>query len=251
MTVALTIDNGGAASVQTARIQIKEPKKDPWVERTPARDEKPEDNQFFARDDKNEGALFYNGALKEAADSVFLKVYADDQLYKEESKKLPPDRTYAFSAKLKAGLVKYKVEFGSKRDRPRTGPPYRFQPRVRRRLFDRWTIECGGDRLGETDPPYTSQWIRSYGSMAGDPQGARSKKWGNAVCRSRNGGKLQIGYWGLELARRLVENDKFRSASSMGPSAAAVSTSTSAIRRITRMRPRSTVGYYGAFSRPD
>jgi len=32
--------------------------------------------------------------------------------------------------------------------------------------------------------------------------------WGNAVCRDRRGGKLQIGYWGLELARRLVEDQK-------------------------------------------
>ena len=34
---------------------------DAWVQRVPAKDEKPEDNQFYARDDKNEGTLHYNG----------------------------------------------------------------------------------------------------------------------------------------------------------------------------------------------
>ena len=40
---------------------MTEPKSDPWVQRTPEKDEKPEDNQFYARDDKNEGTLYYNG----------------------------------------------------------------------------------------------------------------------------------------------------------------------------------------------
>ena len=35
-----------------------------------------------------------------------------------------------------------------------------------------------------------------------------STLWGNAVHRSRDAEKLQIGYWGMELARRLVENQK-------------------------------------------
>ena len=37
----------------------------------PEKDEKPEDNQFYARDDKNEGTLYYNGQLDQAADAVF------------------------------------------------------------------------------------------------------------------------------------------------------------------------------------
>ena len=62
---------------------VTEPKQDAWVVRTPAQDEKPEDHQFYARDDKNEGTLFYNGTLDEAADSVFLRVYADERLLQE------------------------------------------------------------------------------------------------------------------------------------------------------------------------
>ena len=45
---------------------------------------------------------------------MFLKVYADDKLIKTESQKLAADKTYAFAVKLKPGLIKYKVEFGTK-----------------------------------------------------------------------------------------------------------------------------------------
>ena len=208
MTVTLAVNNGGAETINTTTIMVKEPKKDAWVQRTPAKDEKPEDNQFYARDDKNEGTLYYNGTLNEDADSVFLKIYAGDQPYKNESRKLSTDKTYAFSAKLKPGLDKYKVEFGSKRGSRETllhtvtnlvcGDAYIIDGQSNAEATD----------VGDDDPSYTSDWIRSYGSMAGHPEGARLKLWGNAACRDRNGAKLQIGYWGMELARRLMENQK-------------------------------------------
>jgi len=208
MTVTAAAGNGGTETVNTIAIMVKEPRKDAWVERTPDKEEKPVDNQFYTRDDKNEGTLHYNGSLSEPAESVFLKVYAGDTLIATESRKLPADGTYALSAKLKAGLVKYRVEFGS-----RSGGREKV-------LHTATNLVCGDAYLidgqsnaeatdvGKDDPPLTSEWIRSYGSMAGHPEGARLRLWGNAVCRDRNGGKLQIGYWGLELARRLVENQK-------------------------------------------
>jgi len=208
MTVTLAINNGGAETINATTIMVKEPKKDAWVQRTPAKDEKLEDNQFYARDDKNEGTLYYNGTLNEDADSVFLKIYADGKLIKTERQKPTAEKSYAFMARLKPGLIKYKVEFGSKRGSHET---------VRHTVTN---LVCGdayiidgqsnaeATDVGDDDPSYTSDWIRSYGSMAGHPEGARLKLWGNAVCRDRNGAKLQIGYWGMELARRLMENQK-------------------------------------------
>lgn len=91
------------------------------VQWSPGKEEKPVDNQFYARDDKNEGTLHYNGTLDKPADTVFLKVYADDKLFatdswtfKTENQKLATDKDYAFTVKLKPGLMKYKVEFGTK-----------------------------------------------------------------------------------------------------------------------------------------
>jgi hypothetical protein len=209
ITVRLALNNGGADSSAITAILVTEPKKDPWVQRTPGKDEKPEDNQFFARDDKNEGTLYYNGALDRAADAVFLRVYADDKPFKTESQKLATDKTYTFTVKLKPGLIRYKVEFGAKAGGTETvlrtvtnlvcGDAYIIQGQS--------NAEATGPNNGPTvDPPAPNgDWIRSYGNSY---SGAVSGGWGNAV-RTRIWGKPdygvhQIGAWGMVLAGNLV-----------------------------------------------
>jgi hypothetical protein len=54
---------------------------------------------------------------------------------------------------------------------------------------------------GPGEFPETSGWIRSFGSMGGDPKSAR---WGKAI-RKTPGDRLAIGYWGYDLAKHLVE----------------------------------------------
>ena len=209
ITVRLALNNGGADFAATTSILVTEPKRDPWVQRTPGKDEKPEDNQFYARDDKNEGTLYYNGTLDQAADTVFLKVYADDKVFKTESQKLAADKTYAFTIKLKPGLIRYKVEFGAKAGGTETvsrtvkhlvcGDAYIIQGQS--------NAEATGPNNGPTVDPSTpiGDWIRSYGNSY---NGATSGGWGNAI-RTRIWGKpdygvCQIGAWGMVLASNLV-----------------------------------------------
>ncbi|MEA3212584.1 MAG: hypothetical protein QOE70_5641 [Chthoniobacter sp.] len=207
LTVTATLSNGGKPVTQTASIAVTEPKQDAWITRTPAPDERPEDGQFYARDDRNEGTLFYNGTLAEAADAVFLKVYADERLAKTETGKPGADNSYALTAKLKPGLIKYRVEFGAKTGGRETV------------LHTAGNLVCGDAYLidgqsnaeatawGRQDYPFTSEWIRTFGSPESGAPGARTKLWGNAEARAK-GGRLQVGYWGLDLARRLVESQK-------------------------------------------
>jgi hypothetical protein len=206
MTVSATVDNGGKPTTQTATIRVTEPVKDAWVVRVPAKDEKPEEGQFYARDDKKEGTLFYNGTLADAADSVFLKLYADNKLIHTATQKPGEDKTYAISAKLKPGLIKYRVEFGAK-----TGDRETVLHRVGNLVCgDAYLINGQSNAVatdfGKDDPAFRSEWIRTFGSMSGSPKGVTL--WGNAVHRSRDAEKLQVGYWGMELARRLLENHK-------------------------------------------
>ena len=63
ITVRMTVSNGGAESVAEAVIEVTEPKTDAWVERVPGKEEQPEDKQFYARNDRGEGRLFYNGKV--------------------------------------------------------------------------------------------------------------------------------------------------------------------------------------------
>jgi hypothetical protein len=208
MTVTLAVNNGGAETVNTATIIVNEPATDPWVQRTPAQDEKPENGQFYARDDNNEGTLFYNGTLKEAADSVFLKVYADDTLVKTEIQKPGADKAYAFSVKLKPGLIKYKVEFGSK-----AGGAEKVIDTVSNLICgDAYLIDGQSNALatdtGEKSPPDTDEWIRSYGRPDGEQNGPRQNLWCYPVWKAENGEKAELGYWGMELAKRLVASQK-------------------------------------------
>jgi hypothetical protein len=209
MIVTATVHNGGKAITQSTTILVTEPKKDAWVQRTPGKDEKPVDGQFFARDDKNEGTLYYNGTLSEAADSVFLKLYADNKIIKTETAKLGADKSYAFTLKLKTGLIKYKVEFGAK-----TGGQEKVLETVNNIVCgDAFIIDGQSNALAtdthEQSPPETNEWIRSYGRPAGN---AREVPPGNLWClpvwKAQKGEKAELGWWGMVLAKRLLESQK-------------------------------------------
>lgn len=208
MTVTATLTNGGLPTTQSIQIAVKQPQSDPWVQRTPDKDEKPVDNQFYARDDRNQGTLHYNGALSDPADSVFLRLYADDKLIKTETQSPAADKSYAFALKLKPGLIKYKVEFGTI-----TGGSEKLLQTVDNLVCgDAYLIDGQSNALAtdtrEQSPPQTNEWIRSYGSPTGKPEVDRQNLWCNPVWKARNGEKAELGYWGMELAKRLVESQK-------------------------------------------
>ena len=216
LTVTATASNGGKPVTQTIQIMVKEPAKDVWVQRTPDKDEKPVDNQFFARDDTNEGTLFYNGTLAEPADTVFLKLYADDKLVKTESQKPKADKNYAFALKLTAGLVIYKVEFGTK-----SGSAEKIQQTVSNLVCgDAYIIEGQSNAVGfnyeGTDKRQdltrtNSPWIRSYGGC-GEAADPLAGGWGNAVVERLTPTSPDrvhfISVWGMALAKKLVEDTR-------------------------------------------
>lgn len=204
LTVKATISNGGAEVSAMTEIVVQEPAADAWVDRSPDKNEKPVDNQFYARDDQNEGTLHYNGMLSDAADSVFLKVYADDKPFNTQSQKLTADRNYAFAVKLKPGLVKYRIEFGNT-----TGGRETVLRKVGNIVCgDAYIIEGQSNALAtdtrEQSPPVTNDWIRSYGKST--KAGTDENLWCNPVWKARKGEKAELGYWGMELAKRLVKS---------------------------------------------
>ena len=208
LVVTLALKDGGADVIASTPIVVTEPSSDPWVERPPEKDEKPVDNQFYARDDKDGAMLYYNGTLKEAADSVFLKVYAGDGVYATASQPLAGDKAYAFTVRLKPGLTKYAVEFGAK-----TGANERVLETVTNLVCgDAFLIDGQSNALatdtGEEAPPFASDWIRSYGHPTGDANGPRPNLWCNGVWKARGGVSGELGYWGMELAKRLVDSRK-------------------------------------------
>ena len=210
LTVELALDNGGAVVSRSVRIAVVEPKRDAWVKRIPSVDEKPVDHQFYARDDKGKGALHYRGMLKEPADLVFLRLYAWDKLIDTQSKKVGADKKYALSASLEAGLITYRTEFGIKRG----GVETILEKANDLVCGDLFVIQGQSNAEAWTDQrvihPYRSPWLRSFGTPSTNKDRARDAVWGNAL--SFNGGPnhhhYQIGYWGVELGKTLIETHK-------------------------------------------
>jgi hypothetical protein len=135
-----------------------------------------------------------------------LKLYADDKLVKTETQKPAADKSYALSVKLKPGLLKYKVEFGTKVG----GAETVLQTVTNLVCGDAYLIDGQSNALatdtGEKSPAETSEWIRSYGGPAG--KGEQLNLWCNPVWKAQKGEKAELGWWGMELAKRLVESQK-------------------------------------------
>lgn len=210
LTVELALDNGGDVVSRSVRITVEEAKQDVWVKRIPSADEKPVDHQFYARDDKGQGMLHYKGTLKESADSVFLRLYASDKLLDTQSQKIGADNKYTLSAILQAGLTAYRTEFGIKRD----GAETILEKAHDLICGDVFIIQGQSNAEAWTDQRvvhlYRSPWLRSFGTPSTNKDRARDAVWGNAL--SFNGGEkhhhFQIGYWGVELGKMLIEKHK-------------------------------------------
>lgn len=209
LTVHVAVDNGGAKVAASTKIEVREPpaEHEPWIARPLTADERPVDGQFFARDLRDEAQVHYRGKLAATADSAFVRLYADERLVQTATQRLDGKLDYALSVALKPGLVKYRVEFGTK-----TGDREAM-------LQSAENLVCGDVFLiigqsnavatdfGKDDPLEPTDWVRTFGATDGGPQGSRLKLWANAVARSP-GGKSEIGYWGLDLGRQLVERHK-------------------------------------------
>jgi autotransporter-associated beta strand protein len=202
LTVTLTLDNGGALVTSSKTINVQEPATEAWVQRTPAADEQPVNKQFFARDDTNKGRIYYNGT-QAGASSVILRVYITggagaDVLYSEQTVN---SATYAFTALIDPGLVQYKAVLSAVSG----GTETVVRTATDLVCGDAYIVDGQSNAVADnSDSPYSSEWIRSYGVIGG----GTANGWGYAVRGSSMGGTWQIGYWAMDLAVDLAATYK-------------------------------------------
>ncbi len=208
MTVTATLENGGEPITQSVDIEVTEPESDPWITRGLSDDEMPQDGQFYARDKTGEGTLPCRGKLSNGAEEVFLKIYADGKLVKTVTAKPASDRSYALSAKLKAGLIKYRIEFGTVTDGTET-LRHTAQDIV---CGDAYLIDGQSNALAtdtrEESPRVTHDWVRSYARPKFYREGESQNLWCKPVWKAGQEHKAELGWWGMELAKRLVASQK-------------------------------------------
>jgi len=196
MIVNLMMKNGGAPVSNSITIDVREPASDPWVQRMPGATEKPMDGQFFARDPNTGfGTLHYNGTQTGSPDSVYLKVYKTpwggaetlDETYRQSL----VGGAYTFSAPLAAGLITYRVVFGTT-----TGGVDTAVASVNDLVCgDAYIVQGQSNALatdGLPDDLTTDPFIRTYAWTA--------NTWGLAT---RKGDDFLIGYLAMPLALHL------------------------------------------------
>jgi hypothetical protein len=208
MTVTLSLANGGEGVVSSAVVAVHEPKADAWVSWVPGDKEMPQEGQFYARDDTGQGTLHCKGVLGEKAGEVFLRVFADGKRYAEVSQPPGKDGSYSLAVELEAGLVTYRVEFGTRTAGVDT---------VLHRAGD---IVCGDAYLidgqsnalatdtREESPRVSNPWVRSYGHPRFFQPGERENLWCKPVWKAEREHWAELGWWGMELAKRLMESQK-------------------------------------------
>ena len=206
MTVTLLLANGGETVVAATDITVQEPETDAWVQRIAGDTEMPVEGQFYARDDSGEGTLYCRGALKEKAEEVFLRVFMDGMAYAEENRTPGKDGAYAFAVKLAPALVKYRIEFGT-----RTGGSETVLHRAGDIVCgDAYLIDGQSNALAtdtpEESPRVTNEWVRSYGRPQFFKAGERENLWCKPVWKAEKDHLAELGWWGMELANRLVES---------------------------------------------
>ena len=192
LNISLTLDNGGVPLTKSITLQIQQPITiDPWVEPLLVGNAKPVNNQFYARNDKNVCNVRFSDSLSIKPDSVFLIVSKEGGIFKNLSQTMLTGR-YTFTIPLEPGLFKYRFEFFSKK----SGVQTVVTPITNVVCGDAYVIEGQSNAYayayGDIDPkPDTNTWIRTY-----------RNGWYTAVHRWADAG---VGYWGLELARNLVQ----------------------------------------------
>lgn len=206
LTVTATLDNGGQPVTRTCRIAVDQPAPEAWINRSPEPDEFPIDNQFYVREPSGFGTVFWTGRITNRVDSVFLR-FRDDANGSLEATAVPDaSGTFTLSTRVTAGLVRYHFEMGT-----RTGGRESI-------LRSATNVVCGDAYLiqgqsnavatdwGKEEPDFRTPWVRTFGTMSGDPRATH--RWGEALPRNHDGERFQIGYWGMVLARRLVESNR-------------------------------------------
>jgi len=192
----------GGARLST-EVEVAEQPLDSWLARPEPVEELPVDGQFYAREGDGLGKLYCKGTLAASAQKVTLKLYADDKLVAEATQEPKEGRGYRLVQTLKAGLIRYRVELLA------DGKPVHAATDLV--CGDAFIIQGQSNAVatdfGKENPLQPNPWVRSFGSTDGSPNGSRQKLWGAAEARA-SGGKLQIGYWGMELGRRLVESQR-------------------------------------------
>ena len=196
LTVTLTYSNGGQERTLVRHINVTIPAQDTWVPQTSPLS-RLTDHLFVARGEKRIGSLLLTGNAPVSSGTVTLNVTSGGLPYKTVRKQVGPQGRYDISCELEAGLRTYTATLSHVLGNKQTP------------LSKGSDIICGDAYIvmgqsnavatdfGKDTPSFSSGWIRTFNGQ-----------WENASYRNQDGANSEIGYWAMELAKKLVETHK-------------------------------------------
>ncbi|MEI2696141.1 MAG: sialate O-acetylesterase [Saprospiraceae bacterium] len=165
----------------------------------------PQDYQFYPRDSNDEATIQVAGITIQAGfDSIQLLLYRDQTLVSKTSQRLQFDTTrkanFLFSTKIKAELANYAIEIKLTQD----AKDSLLARRVNLIAGDVYIVSGQSNSIFGGNP-YTNSFIRTFGKNYSLNKSDTNWTIASAV---GYGGGPDIGAWGMDLAKSIVENYK-------------------------------------------
>jgi hypothetical protein len=150
------------------------------------------------------------GTLTEAADAVFLRLYADDRLAETQWAAPRGGPVVLGGGAAPAGVDPVPGGVRHEGGRPGDRAAHRDQPRLRGCLPDfegqsNALATDTGEKVAGGNPRMDPQ-LRP--ASPGNPDAGPANRWCHPVWKAEKGEPAELGWWGMELAKRLVASQR-------------------------------------------
>ncbi|RLS52420.1 MAG: DUF2341 domain-containing protein [Planctomycetota bacterium] len=192
VSVRVDVDNGGDVVSRNVVIRVSPPSNDPWTDAPPMKMEQLRSGMFISRGMGNSGRVAVTGSTRAGA-TVELRAAAKDGWIRAIKTNADAKGTFTVQTDLPARLTMYSLQLVST-SKGKTDV-----------LASASDVQCGdafiimgqsnavATDFGQITPSFTSPWIQTF-----------TDKFVPARYRNTDGQSGEIGYWGMELARKLV-----------------------------------------------
>jgi len=196
VSVRVDVDNGGKVVTRDVLIRVAPPSKDAWQDAPPIQVAELSNGMFVSRGVGSTGKVSITGSTRAGA-TIDLRAASKDGWIRAIKTSANAKGTFTVHMDLPARLTLYTLQLVSTEN---------GKTDVLASVSD---IQCGdafiimgqsnavATDFGPTTPPFTSPWIQTF-----------TDKFVPARYRNADSQSGEIGYWGMELARKLLTKHK-------------------------------------------
>jgi len=192
VSIQVDVDNGGDVVTRNVVVRVSPPRNEPWADAPPLKVDQLRSGMFISRGMGKTGQLAITGSTRAGA-TVELRASAKDGWIRAIKATANTKGTFTVQMDLPARLTLYSLQLVST-TKGKTAV-----------LASASDVQCGdafiimgqsnavATDFGQITPAFTSPWIQTF-----------TDKFVQARYRNTDGQSGEIGYWGMELAKKLV-----------------------------------------------